>query len=518
MQLHAIYTDRRVLLLAVVTILALALSVTQGIKFGIDFSGGVRIPVILDRPADVLTMDQMVQTIKTRSATFGLTEVKVRPVGDSEIYVEVPQGNPQLVNDIERLLSKQGVYQGIVDGKVAVSGDEIYSGTIAPVPTQYLQGADWGVSFSITSAGNLHFAEVVQGKANYPLYMFLDRPTDSIVIITRSDLLANTSKAQPISEEVAVGLAKKALLLEGDEIGVYLEETVNASELQNKTNKTKAIISSAASAELKNSLKDRFIIVEKPPEEMRPLFSISAGGAGASDSVNEWKAVGLLSAPRLAPSVTTGVNSGGYTITGPAQGFTAQERALSAEKNKREVESILKGGSLPIPISLGSATSIPAPMGQEFLRLSTIGAALVLIVVSLIVGIRYRSPKFIIPVIFISLSEMIILVSIIGYFTIDLAAMAGIFAAIGVSVDSQIVITDELLKKTGESLDKKLEKAFSIITTNVVVAVVTMLPLLLFSGLVEIIGFATATVLGYVLGILISRPAYGAIAEHLLEG
>jgi len=44
-----------------------------------------------------------------------------------------------------------------------------------------------------------------------------------------------------------------------------------------------------------------------------------------------------------------------------------------------------------------------------------------------------------------------------------------------------------------------------------------MLPLLFLSGLVEIIGFATATVLGSLLGLFISRPAYAVIAEHLFE-
>jgi preprotein translocase subunit SecD len=94
--------------------------------------------------------------------------------------------------------------------------------------------------------------------------------------------------------------------------------------------------------------------------------------------------------------------------------------------------------------------------------------------------------------------------------------MAGILAAIGVGIDAQIVVTDELLKKEEEAR-KRMEKAFSIITTSVTVAVVAMLPLLMFSGLVEIIGFATATVLGSLLGLFISRPAYGAIAERLFE-
>ena len=94
------------------------------------------------------------------------------------------------------------------------------------------------------------------------------------------------------------------------------------------------------------------------------------------------------------------------------------------------------------------------------------------------------------------------------------AAGTGMLAAIGVSVDAQIVVTDELLKKEEETR-KRMEKAFGIITTSVMVAVVAMLPLLLLSGLVEIIGFATATILGSLLGLFITRPAYGAIAERL---
>jgi preprotein translocase subunit SecD len=39
-----------------------------------------------------------------------------------------------------------------------------------------------------------------------------------------------------------------------------------------------------------------------------------------------------------------------------------------------------------------------------------------------------------------------------------------------------------------------------------------MVPLL-FSGMVEIIGFAISTILGALLGLLISRPAYAAIIE-----
>ena len=508
---------RVAVLIAIVFLSSFSIA-SNGVKFGIDFSGGVRIPVLLAQSVDSGTMDTMVNTIKTRAASFGLSEVKVRPIGDSEIYVELPQSSPQLVSDVESLLSRQGVYRGIVDGAVAVKGEEIYSGTIMAIPSQYLQGADWGVSFTVTQAGAQRFASVAKGKGNYPLYMFLDRPSDSIVVLTEKELMADaTAKGRvvPITHARALQLATSALALDGDNISVYIEEGLTQNfTLAPADNKTRAIVT--ANSTLIPQLKAAgFIVVEKSAADMAPKYSVSPD-TPASDSVSVWTAVGLLSAPRLVPSVTEGIPNYSYTINGPASGSTPTEKAADALAKERELQSLLKGGALPVQISLGSKTIIPAPLGEEFLRLSLIGLVFALLAISLMVSIRYRHIQIILPMIFISLAELVILLAILGSFTIDLAGMAGILAAIGVGVDAQIVVTDELLKKEGE-MNKRLEKAFAIITTSVTVAVVAMIPLLFFSGLVEIIGFATATVLGSLLGLFISRPAYGVIAEHLFE-
>jgi preprotein translocase subunit SecD len=93
--------------------------------------------------------------------------------------------------------------------------------------------------------------------------------------------------------------------------------------------------------------------------------------------------------------------------------------------------------------------------------------------------------------------------------------MAGIIAAIGVGVDAQIVITDEILRKSEEDTEERIGHAFAIIKTNVIVASLSMLPLL-FSGLVEIIGFAISTILGSLLGYLLSRPAYAAMVGRIV--
>ena len=382
---------RVAVLIAIVFLSAFSIA-SNGVKFGIDFSGGVRIPVLLEKPVDSVTMEEMVNTVKTRAASFGLSEVKVRPIGDSEIYVEMPQSSPQLISDVENLLSRQGVYRGIVDGKMAVKGEEIYSGTIMKIPSQYLQGADWGVSFTVTQGGAQRFAEVAKGKADYPLFMFLDRPSDAIVVISEKQLMADASsksRVVPISKARALQLATSALALEGDNITVYVEESMQQNlSFKPATNKTRAIVS--ANSSLIPALRaSGFIVVEKTDAEMTPKYTVSPDNP-ASDAVAMWTSVGLMSAPRLVKGVTDGIPNFSYTINGPADGANAQAKALDALKKERELESLLKGGALPVQISLGSKTVIPAPLGEEFLRLSLIGLLFSLLAISLMVSVRYR--------------------------------------------------------------------------------------------------------------------------------
>ena len=85
------------------------------------------------------------------------------------------------------------------------------------------------------------------------------------------------------------------------------------------------------------------------------------------------------------------------------------------------------------------------------------------------------------------------------------------------TVDAQIVITDEMLKRDALKMAEKIGLAFDIIRTNAIVGISSMIPLF-FSGIVEVTGFALSTILGAMLGYMITRPAYAAIVERVLEG
>lgn len=506
------WKESHIKIAALIFLVLLALSniLINGITFGIDFSGGTRIPVTLDEPVDQATMGELVQTIKKRVSVFGLTQVKVRAIGDSQVNVELSSDDEEMISVVESTLSKQGVYQGIVDGKVAVSGDHIFSQSIVPTPTQQLRGADWGVSFSDDTDGAAQFAAAAKGKNDYPVYMFLDRPQDAILVYEKQKfkgyMLGDSGEKESLKS------LQDALSLEEGNISVYYIEEL-PSNLTPMTNKTKALVSEELPQQSKDMLKDLgFDVVEFTEDEMAVNFIRTNTGVLI---VSRLEAVGLLSSPLLNSGVTTGIQSYSYTVSGSVSATDPTARVLEAQERVKTMESILKGGSLPVQISLGSRTTVPASLGSEFLKLSLIAIAASLVAISVLIGLRYQNIRATAPIVLISMAELVILMAILGSFTIDLAAMAGIIAAVGVGVDAQIVITDEILKKDARKIAEKIELAFGIIKTNATVAIFAMVPLL-FSGLVEIIGFAESTILGALLGYTLTRPAYAAIVEKII--
>ena len=360
------------------------------------------------------------------------------------------------------------------------------------MPPSVLRGADWGVAFSITAEASKDFAAKVKGKAGKPLHMYLDRPRDSIIVMPASSLFKNLTGVQ--YDEVKALLAVKDVIV-GNEL--VFDKDFNLSKIDD--NKTVLVYKGS---KWYDALKDRN---KTKVFDSVPTFSFSRNGVLF---VDEWDAIGLLSSPILSPDVTSGVPLQSFSITGPAKD------AQDANEKAKLIETILKGGSLPVKVFAGSKTSIPAKLGERFFYYSAIGLFAALIFVSLFVSFRYRRIKLIIPVVIITFLEVLILFATMGAFTLDLAAMAGIIAAVGVSIDAQIIITDELLKKG--RIKEKLEKAFEIITTNAKIIIISMLPLL-FSSFVEVIGFAVSTILGAILGALVSRPAYAVLVEEFLK-
>lgn len=206
-------------------------------------------------------------------------------------------------------------------------------------------------------------------------------------------------------------------------------------------------------------------------------------------------------------------------ISGSGTGRTEQEAVSNSLENMKRLQTVIITGSLPVKLDVVKLDTISPTLGREFLNnVLLVGALALLAVVSVIVW-RYRKVNVVLPVIFILLSELVMILgfaALVGW-NLDLAAIAGIIIVIGTGVDHLIIITDETLRGKDETNWKqRIKGAMSIVFGAFFTVVAGMIPL--FSagaGLLK--GFALTTIAGAVFGVLIARPAYAAIIE-ILEG
>ncbi len=209
-------------------------------------------------------------------------------------------------------------------------------------------------------------------------------------------------------------------------------------------------------------------------------------------------------------------------ISGSGVGISEQAAVTDAVANMKQLQTVLTTGSLPVKIEIVKTDTISPTLGDQFIKNVLLVAVLAMVAVSLVIFIRYRNLKVSIPVIITMISEVFILLgfaSLVGW-NLDIAAIAGILIAVGTGVDDQIVITDETMRKrVGEvrlNWKQKFKKAFFIMLAAYATTMVAMLPLY-FAGAGLVKGFALTTMAGITIGILITRPAFGAILEELVK-
>lgn len=446
--------------------LALLSLILHGINLGIEFKGGTRIILQVDQFLSNSEMLDLIDRLKSRLSVLGLEQFVVKGVENRIIYIE--SSSPDLIDRTRNVITAKGEYVGIVDGIIVVKGEDIIPNTVQIVMDKaQLGGADWGVQFTLNPTANARFLESVKGKANRPIYMFLDPPRDAYIVLNRSSL-TNPDEAIEILSYLNISvvwddeiedLSDRTVITDRD-LGFKNQRIVNTSDLYPETQ----------------------------------------GG-----SISSWRAINLISAPRLSPSITTGGNIVGmrYLITGTAQGGNAQEEA-------REIASVLRGGGIPYNLEIIGTSNIPAVFGELSLMYSIAGLILSVVAVGMFAAIRYKNLVIAGIITAITVLEMVILLAIVGRFTLDLAAIVGLIAAAGVSIDAQIIITDFRLRR-----QSKFEEVYRIIRNNTIIAILVIFPLFLL-GNVEIVGFAIVAIISYAMGYLLSRTVYNDLLNRFV--
>ena len=183
----------------------------------------------------------------------------------------------------------------------------------------------------------------------------------------------------------------------------------------------------------------------------------------------------------------------------------------------------LQAGSLPAPMDMDSGTVffLEPSLAEDFKIFSLLIGIIAALSVCGMVYVRYRDVRVAVPMLLTASAEVIILLGFsaaIGL-PLDLAYIAGFIAVIGTGVDDLIIIADEVLAqgdvRTNRVFRSRFRKALWVIGAAAATTIIAMSPLAIMS-LGDLRGFAIITIIGVLIGVFITRPAYGDILRALM--
>lgn len=182
----------------------------------------------------------------------------------------------------------------------------------------------------------------------------------------------------------------------------------------------------------------------------------------------------------------------------------------------------LRAGALPVNVELVGSGHVDAGLGSQFKIEAVIAGFVSLLAVVAVVYYRYRRPEILIPMVGTSTSEVIMILGVaaaIGW-QLDLAAIAGVIAAIGTGIDHLVIITDEVLYEGKLPPTKvflsRIGKAFAIILGAAATNIIALSPLVVM-GFGSLKGFAITTIIGVFIGVVFARPVYGVVIKEFLH-
>jgi len=510
----------RLIILLIVLALGVIVLFTSGLKYGLDFNGGTTFTLTLDKPVtDPDKMARVTTTIAQRLDWSGLKDVKVSSWEDSFVNAQVAVSDPEEIAKIEEVLQKQGRFENIFNAEVLFTGDDIVSVLRDPqkgygITSNGEEEYRWSLPFVLNASAARNFANKtfhqcvpdVSGSYDCPeTYFFIDRPYDSIILMSEKQYTQNEFlPADPLSPQGGKQI-KIDQLLTNVNITYFIADTVDAnllSKIQDliaNENKTSVIVSEDYDVASIKSLRD-FNIKVQVLETQDPYPWI-------------WTATGLKSIIWLTEGITNqnavSQESSNFEIfynlvvTGSGRDQTEAQQKLD------QTYVLLGAGSLPVGIESISKETLSPTLGTKFLENILLIGALAILTVGIVIYIRYRVWQVVLPIMLTCVAEVILILAFAALikWNLDLAALAGIIAAVGTGVDSQIVVTDELSRDREEkqeqsSLIARVKRAFFIIFASAATAAASLVPLILFGyGLGKLVGFAITTLAGVLIGV-----------------
>jgi preprotein translocase subunit SecD len=517
--IKALLLNWRVLLLILFLVGSLVSIAAYGLTYGIDIGGGVALVAKPEGKVSGDTINGIITSLQNRLNTFGVKDISIEAQHDPEtgetlFVIKVANVTLDEAKGIKDIIESQGVLYLEFNGTIFATGSDVilhsgnYGLNLRECPTC------WYVGFDLSDRAKEKFKKIAAHKIGWPVDVFLDPPTNSLLVV--SPRVYEELRSTDFNAEA--GSEAPPLL-------VRIEKAFNITVMEYNNQTSDQIVGNATSLG-----KERIVLADVPQEVYTAVnrevvdkglnIRVSYFQPQPQESLKDFveRVLHLYGPYSLRFDPAQGGNTG-LQISGSA---ATKEEALQEAK---KMYSVLRSGSLAVKLQVISEEYISPTLGAGFKKQAGIAGIGALIAVLLIIYFHYRRWKIAIPVASTSLFEVIIILGIAALirWNLDLPSIAGIIAAIGTGVDQQIVITDELLggSPTGRvgrrmGMLRRMARAFFVILASATTTIVAMSFLLVyFVGTLK--GFAFTTILGVLIGILVTRPAYAEIAKYLLS-
>lgn len=450
---------------------------STNLNFGLDLVGGTRVLLKPETNVSDATMQQIVGTLETRINVFGLKEAKFQTINDvtGEKYVQIEMAGGSK-EEVENLLAKQGKFEGKVPRSIEITNNT---------------------------------GELTLNKSH------AIRLVDNEIVVDGERLKINdTSELDGIDFKVFNITNESAVLL----FTVFTGSDIQSVCLQDQQGIcVSRIIQQSGGWEFNFQIfvteegAERFALVTKT---MRVLTDPTGGGSYLEDRIYLYLDNGLITDLSIASDLR------GKALTSPAiTGFRSTRQ--EAFEEQLMLKSILQSGALPVSLETIKIDEISATLGGEFFREAFLAAIIAVVAVMSVIFIRYRRFKILLQMAAWSAAELIITLGAAALlkWTIDLASIAGLIAAIGTGTNDQIVMIDEILLGGDEggsyTIAQRIKRSFFIVFSAAGTIIAAMIPLM-FIGIGAMKGFAIITTIGVLIGVFITRPPFATVARKIL--
>jgi len=471
------------------------------LQYGIELSGGARIQApVVGMTAEGVNIAPgeagQAQAAIASELDVDTIDVEVRPAESGEnATVELFARNATEA-ELAAALEAQGYqYETIRPGVTDATRDEMVTSIQDKITTSALSG---GNVQQVNSPGGRNFISITApGRDAGELIDILEeRGVVRVYAVHQNDTTGNWTQQQVLSQE----------------------EFADIGTAQNPQNGQPQVP----------------VQVERTAAERFQQDMVDAGfGSGAScnarpgdhDSVDTIESTCLVATLNGEPVFIGGVRPtlGSSFADGSFADDPSFVMTTGSMEDARELQLNLEAGRLPADLDFenGNRNSLSPALADQFKTNSLITGLLAVLVVSLVVYARYGRREVALPMIVTALSEVYILLGFVAMaqYPLNLSHLAGFIAVIGTGVDDLIIIADEILQQgtveTGRVFQSRFRKAFWVIGAAAATTIVAMVPLVGFP-LGDLSGFAIITIVGVLIGVLVTRPAYGDILRSFV--